>query len=147
MVKIIKLRNKHSGFVLYEAAVALMITIMILGILQQSLQILHNIQKTTFRDQVRWHINQEKLQDVLGDSQIARVYDDRIIYKRSLEDRKMVLGKYNHFLRIENATGGGFVPVMKDLNKINFEKFDNLVIITTVNKAGQKSQMCIIVDS
>ena len=36
--------------------------------------------------------------------------------------------------------------MMTNLNDINIEKKDKLVIITTENKAGQTSQMCLIND-
>lgn len=142
----IKLKNKHRGFILYETVVALIITIMTLGILQQSLQILHSVQKTSFRDQVRWHITQEKLQDLLGPRKLKKVLDDKIYYFND-EDKTMVLETYqSRMLRITTATEGGHLPVMTNIQKINIEKIENLVIITTENKAGQKSQMCIIND-
>ncbi|CAJ1187549.1 hypothetical protein CPR19088_GLDEOEPO_01854 [Companilactobacillus paralimentarius] len=142
----IKLKNKHRGFILYETVVALMITIMTLGILQQSLQILHSVQKTSFRDQVRWHITQEKLQDLLGPRKLKSVLDDKVYYFND-ENKTMVLENYqSQMLRITTATEGGHLPVMTNIQKINIEKIENLVIITTENKAGQKSQMCIIND-
>ncbi|WP_338216623.1 ComGF family competence protein [Companilactobacillus muriivasis] len=145
----IKLKNKRSGFVLYEAVVSLMITIMTLGILQQSLQILHNVQKTTFRDQLRWHITQEKLQELLGKSQITGVFGNRLFYKDENDKTKAIkmFGNYGRaILAIENADNGGYEPMMTNLNDINIEKKDKLVIITTENKAGQTSQMCLIND-
>jgi len=140
-------KSRHSGFVLYEAIVALMISIMTLGILQQSLQILHNVQNTSFREQVRWHITQERLQELLSKNKVTRVYEDKIYYINE-ESKTMVIDRYNFkMIRIQSADHGGHEPIMTGIQKINFEKFDNLVIITTENKAGQKSQMCIIVDS
>lgn len=143
----IKLKNKHSGFVLYEAVVALMITIMTLGILQQSLQILHRVQQTTFRDQLRWHVTQEKLQELLLRSTLWKVDDDKIIYQNKGEDR-MVLDSYDkgRILRKTTATQGGYEPMMTNVQKLRIEKIENLVIITTENKAGQTSQMCLIND-
>lgn len=146
----IKSQNKRPGFVLYEAVVALMITIMTLGILQQSLQILHRVQQTTFRDQLRWHITQEKLQELLGRSKLWRVDEDIIIYQNGSKEDRMVLDVYNSnggkVLRKTTATQGGYEPMMTNLKTINIEKKDKLVIITTENKAGQTSQMCLIND-
>lgn len=131
---------------MYEAVLSLLITIMTLGILQQSLQLLKIIQKTSFRDQLRWHITQEKLQEVLGKAEIVEINAGKIIYKNK-NMRKMTIDRYNfRTLRITTADKGGHEPIMTNLNKINIEKIQNLVIITTENKAGQKSQMCIIND-
>ncbi len=142
----IKLKNNHSGFVLYESVIALLVTVLTLGVLQQSLQILHSVQKTSFREQLRWHITQEKLQDILGDSELRRVDDDRIIYKR--ENIIMVIEAYDHYriLRKRKADVNGQTTILTNLTSINIEKIQNLVIITAENKAGQKSQMCIIND-
>lgn len=49
----IKLNQPHRGFTLYETIIALMVTILTLGVLQQSLQILKIIQQTDFQEQVR----------------------------------------------------------------------------------------------
>ncbi|WP_166806664.1 ComGF family competence protein [Companilactobacillus zhachilii] len=123
-----------------------MIAIMTLGALQESIQLLKTIQKTSFRDQVRWHITQEKLQDVLGKAQIIKLDEDIIIYQND-PNKRMVLEAYGgRMLRIKTADNKGHEPIMTNLNKINIEKIQNLVIITTENKAGQKSQMCIIND-
>jgi len=125
----IKIRGRHSGFVLYESIVALMITIMTLGILQQSLQILHSVQKTTFREQLRWHITQEKLQNKLGKAKIVSLDDFKIVYKNKSE-RKWVIEKYQmRMLRITTADKGGHEPIMVNLRKINIEKKDKLVNI------------------
>lgn len=142
-----KLKNNHSGFVLYETVVSLLVAVLTLGILQQSLQILHSIQQTTFRDQLRWHVTQEKLQEILSHSELIKVSDNQFVYEREANER-MVIGGYanNTILRKTTATRGGYEPIMTNLNKINIEKIQNLVIITTENKAGQKSQMCIIND-
>lgn len=146
MDMLIKLKNRHQGFVLYEAVVSLMITVMTLGILQQSLQILHVVQNTSFRDQLRWHITQEKLQDLLGPRKLKKVLNDKIYYFND-QNKTMVLEDYQfRMLRITTATDGGHLPVMTNIQNINIEKIQNLVIITTENKAGQKSQMCIIND-
>lgn len=58
-----------------------------------------------------------------------------------------MLGNYGRaILAIENADNRGYEPMMTNLNDINIEKKDKLVIITTENKAGQTSQMCLIND-
>jgi len=138
----IRCNSKRDGFILYESIVALMITIMTLGILQQSLQILRTIQQTTFRDQLRWHVTQEKLQELLGKSEIKRIDEGRIIFFDKSAQKTRIIEKYNYdTLRISEATEDVSEPIITNLSKINIEKIQNLVIITTVNKAGQKSEM------
>lgn len=141
----IKWKSKHSGFTLYESVIALMITVMTLGVLQQSLQILKTVQNTTFRDQLRWHITQEKLQTILKDNQIKLVTDDKVVYFDRQKKKSMVIEKYPagrlFMLRLTTSTNGGHEPIMMNLNKISIEKNRNLVIITTENHLGQKSEM------
>ncbi|WP_162261219.1 ComGF family competence protein [Companilactobacillus kimchiensis] len=133
---------------MYEAVVALIVTIMTLGILQQSLQILKRVQNTSFREQVRWHITQEKLQSLLDENKVIDVNDQQILYLNLQTNKKWMIEKYgpivgDKMLRITTAADGGHEPILTNLQKINIEKFRNLVIITTVNKAGQKSEMCL----
>ena len=149
-----KLKKKRPAFMLYETILSLMITVMTLGILQQSLQILRTIQHTSFRDQVRWHVTNEKLQDLLGKHEIFKVEEKQIIYyapensKDKKPDYKMILEAYgpkkSEMLRIMTAEVGGHEPIMMNLNKIKIEKIENLVIITTENKVQQTSMMCIV---
>ena len=141
----IKSKNEHQGFVLYEAILALLITVLTLGVLQQSLQILKAVQKTSFRDQLRWHITQEKLQDTFNNAQIISFESDKIVYFDKTKNQAMVLEKYgeegNYILRLRTAGKGGHIPIITNLNKIHVEKIRELVIITTENKAGQISEM------
>ena len=144
----IKLNQPHRGFTLYETIIALMVTILTLGVLQQSLQILKIIQQTDFQEQVRWHITQEKLQTVLQNSKIINLKNQRIVYSSNDEQNKRVIEKYwaggKLMLHATTVLNGGHEPIMTDLRKINIEKNGNLVIITTENKAQQKSMMCLV---
>lgn len=146
----IKSNQPHRGFTLYETIIALMVTIMTLGILQQSLQILKIIQRTDFQEQVRWHITQEKLQIVLQNSKIINLKNQRIVYSPNNEQNKRVIEKYwagdKLMLHATTVSSGGHEPIMTGLRKINIEKNGNLVIITTENKAQQKSTMCLVYD-
>lgn len=146
----IKSNLPRKGFTLYETIIALMVTVMTLGILQQSLQILKIVQKTDFRDQVRWHITQEKLQNTLQDNKIVDLEKHRIVYLEKESEKKKAIEKYltenGLILRITSTTRGGHEPIMTNLRKINIEKNGNLVIITTENKASQSSTMCLVYD-
>lgn len=150
----IKLKNnvRHKGFMLYESIVALMVTILTISVLQQSLQLMKSIQNTIFREQLRWHITQEKLQSMLDDAyEIRKITSSQIIFsKTKLLDKKhpvFVLsiredkGTYDRMLRITTATNGGHEPILMHQREIKIEKISNLVIITTVNQAGEKSEM------
>lgn len=144
---IIRSMTKRKGFVLYESVLMLLVTIMTLGILQQSLQILKSVQRTTFREQIRWHITQEKLQSLVSASTIARWDDGKIILKNKfIKDTKIIERYRSSTLQIRTAAKGGREPIMTNLNKIEIEKIRNLVIITTENKAGQISKMCLVSD-
>ncbi len=146
----IKYKSKHQGFILYESVLALMITIMTLGILQQSLQLLKTIQQTSFRDQLRWHITQEKLQETLSNNEIVTCDENRLVYLDKKTNKKIAIKKYgninNFTLLLTRDDGKGYVPIITNLRKIGIEKIRNLVIITTENKAGQLSEMFLIND-
>jgi len=137
--------RKKEGFILYESVIALMVTLMTLGILHQSLQIMKAIQNTSSKDQLRWHITQEKLQETLGDAHLRRVTTDKIIYDKPGNKGINVIESYgpsaNSMLRMRTATSGGHEPIITNLNRIYIEKSQNLVIITTVNKANETSEM------
>ncbi|MQS98115.1 ComGF family competence protein [Companilactobacillus halodurans] len=146
-----KWNSKRDGFVLYEAVLSLMITIMTLGILQQSLQLLKTIQRVSFRDPLRWHISYEKLDSILSQNELVEIDNNKIIYKnKNDKNLKWVVEKYgSNILRLTAAVKGGHEPIFTNLDTdhpVTIEKIQNLVIITTVNKAGQKSQMCFIND-
>lgn len=144
----IKSNQIRRGFTLYETIIALMVTILTLGVLQQSLQILKIIQQTDFQEQVRWHITQEKMQKVLQNSKIINLKNQRIVYSSNDEQSKRVIEKYwagdKLMLHATTVSSGGHEPIMTNLRKINIEKNGNLVIITTENKAQQKSMMCLV---
>ncbi|TGD21293.1 hypothetical protein EGT49_11515 [Companilactobacillus suantsaicola] len=147
----IKSKNNRSGFVLYEAIVALLVAILTLGVLQQALQLMKTIQNTTFNDQLRWHITQDKIQKTLDDAyEIREVGKNKIVYtEKELREgyhHGFVFEVYqsgfeNYMLRKTTATVGGHEPILTGQKEINIEKISNLVIITTVNKAGEKSEM------
>jgi len=144
----IRCNSRRKGFVLYEAIVALMVTVMTLGILQQSLQILKIVQQTSFRDQLRWHVTQEKLQELLKHNKIRRMDDKRIVFFDEATQKTRVIERYGgDTLRIVDAVEETSEPIITNLKQINIEKIQNLVIITTVNKAGQKSEMYLTNDS
>ena len=137
---------------MYEAVVALMITIITLGILQQSLQIMRNIQTTSFRDQLRWHVTQEKLQRLIGPAKIRRFDKTSLIFevagKEEVVKKLEVIGnKGNQILNFKDAATEEKEPIMTNLKQIKIEKSQNLVIITTVNKADEKSEMYLTNDS
>lgn len=135
---------------LYESILALMITIMTLGVLQQSLQLLKTIQQTSFRDQLRWHITQEKLQDKLVDKRIKSFDEDNLFYLDLKTGKTFTIKKYGHErnfnLVFSRGDEKGYVPIITNLQKIRIEKIQNLVIITTENKAGQLSEMFLVND-
>lgn len=156
-----KSKLRHKAFTIYESILALMVTILTLGILQQSLLILRQVQKTTFRDQLRWHITQEKLQDTLQNNKIVELTNLKIIYEdRNNNNQRMVLERYQddpvikpnqklenqpYMLRLTTATQGGHEPIIMNLSKITIEKIRNLVIITTVNSnTGKTSEICLL---
>lgn len=151
----IKLRARRKGFVLYESVLALMITLMTLGILQQSLLIIRTVQHTTFKDQLRWHITQEKIQSEMDHAlKINEVKDNHISYTKPewLNNKHPafvfnIFGKEgNKMLRYKTAVSGGHEPILVNQKEIKIEKISNLVIITTVNKAGEKSEMYLTLD-
>ncbi|GEO78486.1 competence type IV pilus minor pilin ComGF [Companilactobacillus mindensis] len=151
-----KLKSNHKAFTIYESVLALMVTILTLGVLQQSLLILKQVQNTSFREQLRWHITQEKLQSILQNNKIVKLTNSKIIYEdRTNNNQKMVIESYPdkanskpkeqlYMLRLTTAAQGGHEPIIMNLRKITIEKIRNLVIITTVNNnAGKTSEICL----
>lgn len=143
-----QLKSKHRGFVLYEAIIALMVTILTVGILQQSLKILQMVQQTSYREQLRWHITEDKLQQMLSNYKAGEISEDKIeLIDKQTNMPKRIIKVFNFQQLIITTEKGGYEPIITNLKKIRIEKNQNLVIITTVNKAGKISQMCLTNDS
>ncbi|MFH5812141.1 competence type IV pilus minor pilin ComGF [Companilactobacillus sp. FL22-1] len=143
-----QLKSKHRGFVLYEAIIALMVTILTVGILQQSLKILQMVQQTSYREQLRWHITEDKLQQMLSNYKAGEISEDKIeLVDKQTNMPKRIIKVFNFQQLIITTEKGGYEPIITNLKKIRIEKNQNLVIITTVNKAGKISQMCLTNDS
>lgn len=143
-----QLKSKHRGFVLYEAIIALMVTILTVGILQQSLKILQMVQQTSYREQLRWHITEDKLQQMLSNYKAGEISEDKIeLIDKQTNMPKRIIKVFNFRQLIITTEKGGYEPIITNLKKIRIEKNQNLVIITTVNKAGKISQMCLTNDS
>lgn len=143
-----QLKGKHRGFVLYEAIIALMVTILTVGILQQSLKILQMVQQTSYREQLRWHITEDKLQQMLSNYKAGEISEDKIeLVDKQTNMPKRIIKVFNFQQLIITTEKGGYEPIITNLKKIRIEKNQNLVIITTVNKAGKISQMCLTNDS
>lgn len=143
-----QLKSKHRSFVLYEAIIALMVTILTVGILQQSLKILQMVQQTSYREQLRWHITEDKLQQMLSNYKVGEISEDKIeLIDKQTNMPKRIIKVFNFQQLIITTEKGGYEPIITNLKKIRIEKNQNLVIITTVNKAGKISQMCLTNDS
>lgn len=141
--------KKRSGFILYEAVIALMITIMTLGILQQALQIMKSIQNTSFKNQITWHVTNERLQDKFVHDGINGIARDHVIFHHDKLTRKIYADdmKNAKALKIVTADVGGSETIMANLKQIKIEKIQNLVIITTVNSADEMSEMYLTNDA
>lgn len=142
-MKFIKSNQKRSGFILYEAVIALMIAIMTLGILQQALQIMKSIQNTSYKDQLTWHITNERLQDKFEHMKIRVCDKDKVIFHQEKLTKKIYVDESNHHkvLKIAVADINQEETVMTNLKQIKIEKIQNLVIITTVNNANEMSEL------
>lgn len=141
----IRWKSKRQGFLLYEAVIGLMVTILTLSILQQSLQILKVVQNTSYRDQIRWHITQEKLQSHFNNGQVTNVTENQIYFIDNVDKKLKIIEKYRGnqglMLRMRFAGKSGQEPIMTNLKKIKIEKSQNLVMITTVSKKEHTSEM------
>ncbi len=137
-------RSRHEGFMLAEAVIALLVTVMTLGILQQSLQIVKKVESNTRSEVLRWHISNERIQDLFLHSKVLESNDQQIIFEVSGNKRYSIESYQNNMLRMTGAEVGGHMPVLVNLKKIKFEQKGNVYVIRTTDKSGRKSEMYLI---
>ncbi|KRK80315.1 hypothetical protein FD03_GL002230 [Companilactobacillus nodensis DSM 19682 = JCM 14932 = NBRC 107160] len=129
---------------LAEAVIALLVTVMTLGILQQSLQIVKKVESNTRSEVLRWHISNERIQDLFLHSKVLESNDQQIIFEVSGNKRYSIESYQNNMLRMTGAEVGGHMPVLVNLKKIKFEQKGNVYVIRTTDKSGRKSEMYLI---
>ncbi len=100
-------RSRHEGFMLAEAVIALLVTVMTLGILQQSLQIVKKVESNTRSEVLRWHISNERIQDLFLHSKVLESNDQQIIFEVSGNKRYSIESYQNNMLRMTGAEVGG----------------------------------------
>ncbi|WP_025024789.1 hypothetical protein [Companilactobacillus nodensis] len=92
---------------LAEAVIALLVTVMTLGILQQSLQIVKKVESNTRSEVLRWHISNERIQDLFLHSKVLESNDQQIIFEVSGNKRYSIESYQNNMLRMTGAEVGG----------------------------------------
>ncbi|APX72389.1 ComGF family competence protein [Companilactobacillus allii] len=141
------MHKKRSGFMLAEAAVALLVAIITLGILNQSLQIARNVHHNTRSELLRWHITNEKLQnDYFIHADIKNVKSNSITFSiiKNGEKKDYELNSYDDKVLRLTTPNGGYMPILKNLIYINISKNGNLITIITRDKTNRKSEMFLI---
>ncbi|WP_334330300.1 competence type IV pilus minor pilin ComGF [Companilactobacillus sp. HBUAS59699] len=138
-------KHRRKGFILAEAVIALLVTVMILGILQQSLQIVKKVQSNTRSEVLRWHIYNERIQDLFLHSKVTKMADHKIVFEVS-DTKRYAIEAYdnNNMLRMTGADMGGHMPIVTGLKDIKFERKNNIYIIQTIDKNNRKSEMYLI---
>lgn len=138
-------KNRRKGFVLAEAVIALLVTVMTLGILQQSLQIVSKVQTNTRSEVLRWHIYNERIQDMFLNARIIDFQDHHIVFE-STNNKNYTIESYSNdsMLRMTGAEMGGHMPIITGLKSIQFERNKDIYIIRTIDKMNRKSEMYLI---
>lgn len=138
-------KHRREGFLLAEAVIALLVTVMTLGILQQSLQIVKKVQFNTRSEVLRWHVYNERIQELFLHSKVTVMGDHHIVFEVS-DTKSYALESYDNdsMLRMTGADMGGHMPIITGLISINFERKGNIYIIHTIDKNNRKSEMYLI---
>lgn len=146
------MHKKHEGFMLAEVAVALLVIVITLGMLNQALQIVQTVHNNTRSELLRWHISNEKLQDKFLHADIKSVRRDSIRFRVIEENEQKVkepkdyeLSSYNNDKMLRLTTpNGGHMPILTNLIYIYIVKDGNLITIITRDKTNRKSEMYLI---
>lgn len=126
---------------LSENLVALLVTILVIGILQQTLKIIKNVPENMNADQIRWHMTNEYIQDKFRGEHLKSVTQKKLIFNAEDEYSSVhVLEFYQDMLRFRSEAGG-HVPLITGLKRGNFIVKDDLIIIKMTNKQNQVSEM------
>lgn len=145
--------KKRPGFLLAEALIALMISIMTINILHDAILILRTVPRLDHASELRQQITQRKLSDY---------FKDQIIDEIDLETHQLSFKRYNsteqvwhykklavdqrwsdrQFLRLYDANGG-FEPILNDVQKVSFKRIKNLLLITICDSDNLTTEMYI----
>ncbi|WP_164509311.1 ComGF family competence protein [Companilactobacillus jidongensis] len=130
---------------LAEAVIALLVTVMTLGILQQSLQIVKKVESNTRSEVLRWHVSNERIQDLFLYAKVLNSTEQKIVFEVS-EDKRYSIESYKNgdMLRMTGAESGGHMPILVNLKHIKFEQKESIYIIHTIDKFDRKSEMYLI---
>lgn len=140
-MKYIKWNGRRSGFMLSENLLALLVTILVIGILQQTLKIIKNVPENMNADQIRWHMTNEYIQDKFQGEHLKSVTQKKLIFNAEDESSSVhVLEFYQDMLRFRSEAGG-HVPLITGLKRGNFIVKDDLIVIKMTNKQNQVSEM------
>jgi len=135
------LNGRRSGMVLAETLIALLVTIMVLGVLQQTLKIIKNVPDNLNAEQVRWHMTNEYIQENFGDEKIKTSKPTRVsFYSSDGSGSSHVLEFYKDMLRTRTEQGG-HVPLVMNLNNCTFKVKKDLIIIRMTDKKNRVSEM------
>lgn len=147
IVNYIKWNGKHPGFMLSESLIALLVTILVIGLLQQTLKVVKSVPENLNADQIRWHMTNEYIQDKFQGEHLKSVAQKKLIFDSNDDNSKVhVLEFYQDMLRFRSEAGG-HVPLVTGLKKGNFIVKDDLIVIKMTNKENQVSEMYLTNDN
>ncbi len=131
---------------LAETIIALLVTTLILGILQQSLKIVKNVPDNLNANQIRWHMTNEYIQNQFQGEFLKDKKSKKLIF----DDKNKIGGAhilefYQNMLRVRSEEGG-HVPLITGLKSGSFKVDGDVIVIRIVNKKNQISEMYVTND-
>ena len=137
------LTGKRPGFLLYEAVVTLIVTVMTLGILQQCLLLTQQIHRDFENDSFRLQVTLLHLQETLAAAENVAVENGRITYQVNNE-HYLIENYHDRLLRLRKAEAGGHLPLITQLKQCQIFARGNLIVIAIRDQKNKLSELYLV---
>ncbi|WP_057767386.1 ComGF family competence protein [Companilactobacillus tucceti] len=136
--------GKRSGMMLSESLIALLVTVLVMMVLQQTLKVIKHVPDNLNTEQIRWHMTNEYIQDKFQNEELKSISSKKLIFDdKDKSGATHVLEFYQNMLRVRSEQGG-HVPLVIGIRSGSFKVRDDLIIIKMINDKNQTSEMHLI---
>ncbi|MFD1417876.1 competence type IV pilus minor pilin ComGF [Companilactobacillus keshanensis] len=133
--------GKRHGMVLAETLLALLVTVLVLGILQQTLKVIKNVPDNLNAEQVRWHMTNEYIQENFQGEKIKEYTPNKLNFENKNGSKSAHVLEFYHDMLRTRTEQGGHIPLVMNLKKCTFKIKKDLIIIKMIDKKNRISEM------
>ncbi len=139
--------TRRRGFLLGEAIIALMVSILTILMMQLCLQLISKSSQLNVRDNIRMHVVEARIQSILKDKTVYVDSDNQRLYYSAGNDSQgesdiKSFERTDQYLR-QKDEHGGFEPVLNNVKRFNILKKSKSVQLTIVDSSNRVTEMFI----